>query len=47
MTGVSTKNNRPHRMRRWGPLVAAVTAGAICAGAGVGTATPPQPPTRS
>ncbi|MFC9769243.1 hypothetical protein [Rhodococcus jostii] len=40
MTDVSTKKNRPHRMRRWvyAPLVAAVTAGAICTGAGIGSA---------
>ncbi|MFC9769626.1 hypothetical protein [Rhodococcus jostii] len=36
---ISTNKNRPHRMRRWAyvPLVA-VVAGAVCAGAGIGSA---------
>ncbi|MFC9766039.1 hypothetical protein [Rhodococcus jostii] len=40
MTDVSTKKNRLHRMRRWScaPLVVAVAAGVICAGAGISTA---------
>ncbi|MFC9768436.1 hypothetical protein [Rhodococcus jostii] len=46
MAVVSTKKNRPHRMRRWAyaPLVAVVAAGAVCTGAGVGSAaTDPDP----
>ncbi|MDV6277841.1 hypothetical protein R3Q06_30580 [Rhodococcus erythropolis] len=40
MAAVSTKKNRPHRMRRWvyAPLAMAVAAGAVCTGAGVGSA---------
>ncbi|MFC9768674.1 hypothetical protein [Rhodococcus jostii] len=40
MAVVSTKKNSPRGMRRWAylPLVAVVAAGAVCAGAGVGSA---------
>ncbi|MDV6277849.1 hypothetical protein R3Q06_30630 [Rhodococcus erythropolis] len=38
MTDVSPKKSHPHRMRRYGPLVTAVAAGAVFAGAGIGSA---------
>ncbi|MFC9768321.1 hypothetical protein [Rhodococcus jostii] len=40
MTVISTDKNRPHRMRRWAyaPLVATVAVGAVCTGAGSGSA---------
>ncbi|MFC9769091.1 hypothetical protein [Rhodococcus jostii] len=40
MTDVSRKKNRPDGMRRWAyvPLAVSVLAGAVCGGAGTGTA---------
>ncbi|WP_411194443.1 transglycosylase family protein [Rhodococcus erythropolis] len=40
MAATTTKNDRLHRMRRWvyAPMMAAVAAGAVCAGAGIGSA---------